>query len=76
MTSFTTAGGLWSFANAASAPIADLGIYGGLGVLAAMALTLTLLPAILAVLPGGHNHSLVAKTWIRLSKLLPWLIVY
>ncbi|MFZ8996179.1 MAG: efflux RND transporter permease subunit [bacterium] len=53
MTSFTTAGGLWSFANAASAPIADLGIYGGLGVLAAMALTLTLLPAILAVLPGG-----------------------
>jgi hypothetical protein len=55
MTSFTTAGGLWSFANAASAPIADLGIYGGLGVLAAMALTLTLLPAILAVLPGNSQ---------------------
>ena len=57
MTSFTTAGGLWSFANAKSAPIADLGIYGGIGVLAAMLLSLTLLPALLALLPEPQKGS-------------------
>jgi predicted RND superfamily exporter protein len=62
MTSFTTAGGLWSFANAASAPIADLGIYGGLGVLAAMVLSLTLLPAVLAILPGNQQPLFGRKT--------------
>jgi predicted RND superfamily exporter protein len=51
LTSLTTAGGLFSFVAAEFAPIADLGIISPIGVLLALAFTLTLLPATLACLP-------------------------
>ncbi|SFV52515.1 Predicted exporter of the RND superfamily [hydrothermal vent metagenome] len=51
MTSLTTAAGLLSFSTAAIAPIADLGIYGAIGVIIALLNTIILLPAILALLP-------------------------
>jgi predicted RND superfamily exporter protein len=51
MTNVTTAAGLLSFASAELAPIADLGIFAGVGVLLAFVYTLILLPALLAVIP-------------------------
>jgi hypothetical protein len=53
MTSLTTAGGLVSFAVASVAPIAHLGVVAPIGVMIALVLTLTLLPALLAVIPGS-----------------------
>jgi hydrophobe/amphiphile efflux-3 (HAE3) family protein len=51
LTSLTTAGGLLSFAPAELAPISDLGHFAPAGVIIAMLLSLTLLPALLAALP-------------------------
>ena len=51
MTSLTTAGGLLSFSTAEVAPIADLGIFAAAGVLFSLIYTITLLPALLAILP-------------------------
>ncbi len=51
MTSATTADGLFSFSTADIAPIADLGIFAGLGVLLALVYTLTLLPSLLSLIP-------------------------
>jgi len=51
MTAATTAGGLFSFSTSEVAPIADLGIFAGTGVLLAMVYTIILLPALLAVIP-------------------------
>jgi hydrophobe/amphiphile efflux-3 (HAE3) family protein len=51
MTNVTTAAGLLSFASAELAPIADLGIFAGVGVLLAFIYTLILLPALLALIP-------------------------
>ncbi len=51
MTSLTTAAGLLSFSTAEIAPIADLGVFAAVGVMIALANTLILLPAILAILP-------------------------
>lgn len=51
MTSFTTAVGLWSFSTAEMAPIADLGIFAGVGVLICLMTTLVLLPTLVAVFP-------------------------
>jgi hydrophobe/amphiphile efflux-3 (HAE3) family protein len=51
MTAATTAGGLFSFSTSEVAPIADVGIYAGIGVLLAMVYTIILLPALLAVIP-------------------------
>ena len=48
MTSLTTSAGLASFSMAKVAPIADLGIFAGIGVLLAFVYTVTLLPALLA----------------------------
>ncbi len=61
MTNVTTASGLFSFAKADVAPIADLGIYAAVGVLLAFLYTLVLLPALLAVMPvrvktGARQH--------------------
>jgi predicted RND superfamily exporter protein len=58
LTSLTTAAGLASFVTAAIAPVAVLGVLAPAGVMIALFLTLTLLPAILAIAPlgspGGH----------------------
>jgi predicted RND superfamily exporter protein len=51
MTAATTAGGLFSFSTSEVAPIADVGIYAGTGVLLAMVYTIILLPAFLAIIP-------------------------
>ncbi|SFV71039.1 Predicted exporter of the RND superfamily [hydrothermal vent metagenome] len=49
MTSVTTAIGVGSFAGSEVAPISDLGTFASLGVLVSLVLTLTLLPALLAL---------------------------
>ena len=49
MTSITTAIGVGSFYGSEVAPIADLGTYASLGVMVSLFLTLTLLPALLAI---------------------------
>lgn len=51
MTAATTAGGLFSFSTSEVAPIADVGIFAGTGVLIAMVYTIILLPALLAIIP-------------------------
>jgi len=51
LTSLTTAGGLVSFSVVRLAPIAALGVFAPIGVMLALAYTLTLLPALLAVVP-------------------------
>jgi len=51
MTTMTTAAGLFSFSTAEVAPIADLGVFAGIGVLLAMVNTLVFLPAMLALVP-------------------------
>ena len=51
MTGLTTAIGLWSFSTAEVAPVADLGIFAGLGVIISLIYTLTLLPALLSLAP-------------------------
>lgn len=51
MTSLTTAAGLFSFSTAELGAIAELGVFGSAGVLFAMLYSLTLLPALLAILP-------------------------
>ncbi|MBW2630387.1 MAG: MMPL family transporter [Deltaproteobacteria bacterium] len=51
MTAATTAGGLFSFSTSEVAPIADVGVFAGTGVLLAMVYTIILLPALLAIVP-------------------------
>jgi predicted RND superfamily exporter protein len=57
MTNVTTASGLLSFATSEVAPIADIGVFAGIGVLLAFVYTVVLLPALLAVLPLSFNGS-------------------
>ena len=51
MTSLTTAVGIGSFAFSSVAPVADLGLYGALGVIIALILSMVFLPTLLAVFP-------------------------
>ena len=51
MTSLTTAGGLLSFSTADIAPIADLGIFAGGGVMLSLLYTIVLIPPFLSILP-------------------------
>jgi len=51
MTSLTTAAGLASFSTAEVASVAELGIFAGLGVMLAFLYTITLIPALLAIIP-------------------------
>src|SRR3972149_526537 len=53
MTSLTTAAGLASFVTAELAPIAHLGVIAPIGVMIALAYSVTLLPALVAVWPLG-----------------------
>jgi len=52
LTTLTTAAGLASFSTSEVAPIAELGIFAGTGVVLALLFTLVLLPALLAVVPA------------------------
>jgi len=51
MTSLTTAGGLISFATSSVSPIADLGVFGSIGVMLSLVYTIVLLPPLLALSP-------------------------
>ncbi len=57
LTSLTTAVGLASFATSDIAPVAGIGIFGPIGVLIALALSLSLLPAIMVLVPMGEARS-------------------
>ncbi len=56
MTNVTTACGLLSFSTAEVAPVADLGIFAGIGVLLTFVNTLILLPAVLAIVPVAERR--------------------
>ena len=56
MTSLTTAAGIASFSFSQIATVADLGMFGAIGVLIVLSLTLILLPAILAILPVRYKE--------------------
>lgn len=88
LANLTTAAGLFSFAAAEVAPIANLGLFGGAGVLLSMFYTLVLLPALLAVLPlpaaastpaaGEHSRRRLADIVdrvVRVSVTHPRLIL-
>ena len=71
MTSVTTAGGLLSFSVAELAPISHVGVIAPIGIMLAMAYTLLLLPALLAVLPlSTRSHSWAMAGGGRLDRLL------
>jgi predicted RND superfamily exporter protein len=53
LTSVTTAAGLASFAGAGIAPVAALGLFAPIGVMIALGLSLTLLPALIQLAPLG-----------------------
>jgi predicted RND superfamily exporter protein len=61
MTNVTTACGLASFSTAELAPIADLGVFAGIGVMLAFLYTLFLLPALLALAPITRKDPKVGK---------------
>ena len=85
ITSLTTAGGLLSFSGAPMDPIAGLGRFGAFGVLMAVFLTLTLLPALLSCLPIKPKAQLDSQQPSRSERLLdgigqfavrrPWLVL-
>ncbi len=55
MTNVTTASGLLSFSTSEVAPVADLGLFAGIGVLLTFVNTLVLLPAVLAIVPVAER---------------------
>ncbi len=57
LTSLTTAVGLASFATSDIAPVAGIGIFGPIGVLIALALSLSLLPAVMVLVPMGEARA-------------------
>jgi len=69
MTNVTTAAGLVSFSTAELAPIADLGVFAGIGVMLAFLYTLILLPALLSLVPiprkaptvGDDNRTVMGR---------------
>jgi predicted RND superfamily exporter protein len=56
LTSLTTMAGFLSFLTSSMAPLRHLGLFAGLGLLLAMTLTFTLVPALLAVLPPAWSE--------------------
>lgn len=88
LTSLTTAAGLFTLASGDLIPIANLGIFAGIGVLLALLLTLVVLPPIIALWPlspakaeraqPGHQRLLqrLAQLNLRFGPLLAglWLV--
>jgi len=71
MTSLTTAAGMFSFAAADMLPVANLGIFGGVGVLLAWLYTVTLIPALVSLLPLKPKSKTTGKSYeIGLDKFL------
>jgi len=73
MTSLTTAAGLASFSLAGVAPIADLGIFSSIGVMLSLFYSLTLLPALLAIVPLKISVSAKHVHQSRIDRLLEFL---
>lgn len=76
MTGLTTAGGLLSFLSSGMKPIVEFGTITPLGVLFALLFSLSLLPALLAVIPArprlqrqqpGEQHSRIARLITRIG---------
>lgn len=61
LTSVTTAGGLASFAGAGIAPVAALGLFAPIGVMIALAMSLTLLPALMQLAPLSDSRGQAAS---------------
>ena len=57
LTSLTTAVGLASFATSDLAPVSAIGIFGPVGVMIALCLSLTMLPAIAVLVPMGEARA-------------------
>ena len=70
LTSLTTACGLASFAGAEVAPVADLGLFGALGVMVAFVFTVTLLPALLSLAPGRRPAGFTPHTYAAQDRVL------
>jgi hydrophobe/amphiphile efflux-3 (HAE3) family protein len=74
MTNVTTASGLMSFATSELAPIADLGIFAGIGVLIAFINTIILLPALLALVPlRSRKNRKASPKGNRMDRLLSFI---
>ncbi|MGD9188940.1 MAG: efflux RND transporter permease subunit [Desulfobacteraceae bacterium] len=65
MTNITTAAGLVSFIGADVAPVADLGIFAGIGVMLSFVYTVILLPALVAVSPIKAGASMGSSEYNR-----------
>jgi predicted RND superfamily exporter protein len=72
MTSLTTAAGLASFAFADVAQVAHLGVVAPFGVMLAMVLSVTLLPALLLVLPPPSTHRMT-RTATAVGRTVAWV---
>jgi len=79
MTSLTTASGLLSFSTAELAPIADIGIFAGIGILISLLYTIVMLPALVAVVPvkikpnknreGYHENTFMDRVLTGIGKV-------
>jgi hypothetical protein len=76
MTSLTTAAGLLSFSTAEIAPIANLGVFAAVGIMIALANTLILLPAILALLPIKQAKEKQIKDTQKMDKILDAVAIF
>jgi len=71
LTSLTTAAGLFSFATSALEPVAMLGLFAPAGVMVALFLSLTMLPALLILAPiGSPRGRLMSKEEHAVDRLL------
>jgi len=57
MTNLTTAAGLLSFSTADVAPVAEIGIFAGAGIILAFIYTVVLLPALIAIMPLSNKKT-------------------
>lgn len=69
MTNVTTATGLMSFSTADVAPVADLGIFAGIGIMLAFIFTIFLLPALLSIIPISASKSDKLENHTRLMDI-------
>lgn len=74
LTSLTTAGGLMSLSIAEVVPIRNLGIYAALGVMLAFLLTVTVIPALIMVLPLKQPKNIKDQT--TFAKLIERLAAF
>ncbi|MEE8435296.1 MAG: MMPL family transporter, partial [bacterium] len=74
MTSITTAAGLFAFMTSQMAPVAHLGIFGGMGALIALVYTVVLMPALLALWPLRQHPRFASRNHgIFFDRILTWV---